>query len=150
MGVILFNLIFQELSQGSELKCSSGDQIWPVFPLSLSFLVLGRNSKPKESYNHSKIWSDNWISPFVKRNRLRFFNVVITFLPSNMEMIGGGLIFYITYKKEIISGIPGWLSGLAPAFGAGCDLGVPGLSPTLGSLHGACLCLCLSICVSHE
>ena len=50
--------------------------------------------------------------------------------------------------------IPGWLSGLAPAFGPGRDPGVPGLTPTLGSLHGACfslcLCLCLSLCVSHE
>ena len=35
------------------------------------------------------------------------------------------------------------------------DLGFPGWSPTLGSLHGAyfsslCLCLCLSFSVSHE
>ena len=43
-------------------------------------------------------------------------------------------------------------------FSSGCDPRDPGLSPTLGSLHGACfslcLCLCLSlslsVCVSHE
>ena len=52
-----------------------------------------------------------------------------------------------------------WFSAV---FSPGCDLGDPGLSPTLGSLHGACfslcLCLCLSLslslsfslCVSHE
>ena len=30
-------------------------------------------------------------------------------------------------------GIPGWLSGLAPAFSPGCDPGIPGSSPTSGS-----------------
>ena len=51
-------------------------------------------------------------------------------------------------------GIPGWLSSLVPAFSPGPDPGVPGSSPTSGSLHGACfslcLCLCLSLSVSHE
>ena len=46
------------------------------------------------------------------------------------------------------SGIPGWLSGLAPAFGPGRDPGVPGSSPTSGSLHGACFSLCLCFCLS--
>ena len=51
--------------------------------------------------------------------------------------------------------MPGWLSSWAPAFGpGGHDPRVPELSPTLGSLHGACfslcLCLCFSLCVSHE
>ena len=49
---------------------------------------------------------------------------------------------------ENITGIPGWLSGLAPAFSSGCDPGDPGSSPTSGSLHGACFSL--SLCVSHE
>ena len=59
-------------------------------------------------------------------------------------------------KNDLVQGIPGWLSGLAPAFGPGRDPGVPGLSPTTGSLHGTCfsfcLCLCFSLflCVSHE
>ena len=39
-------------------------------------------------------------------------------------------------KTQSFAGIPGWLSGLAPAFGPGRDPGVPGSSPTLGSLHG--------------
>ena len=38
--------------------------------------------------------------------------------------------------------MPGWLSGLASAFGSGCDPGVL-WSPTLGSLHGACFSPCL-------
>ena len=46
-------------------------------------------------------------------------------------------------------GIPGWLSGLAPAFGWGRSPGVQGSSPTSGSRDGACfsflLCLCLSV-----
>ena len=45
-------------------------------------------------------------------------------------------------------GIPGWLSGLATAFGPGRDLGVPGWSPTSGSLRGACFSLCLCLCLS--
>ena len=32
------------------------------------------------------------------------------------------------------------------AFGPGCDPGDPGLSPTSGSLHGACFSLCLCLC----
>ena len=47
-----------------------------------------------------------------------------------------------------MTGIPGWLSGLVPAFGPGHDPGVPGSSPASGSLHGACFCLCLCVCVS--
>ena len=33
-------------------------------------------------------------------------------------------------------------------FGLGCDPGVLGSSPTLGSLHGACFSLCLCLCLS--
>ena len=51
------------------------------------------------------------------------------------------------------TGIPGWLSGLAPAFRLERDPGGRGSIPASGSLHGACfsrcLCLCLSLCVSH-
>ena len=43
---------------------------------------------------------------------------------------------------------PEWLSGRASAFGSGRDPGVLGLSPTLGSLHGACFSLCLYVCLS--
>ena len=47
----------------------------------------------------------------------------------------------------LIEEIPGWLSGLAPAFGPRSDPGDLGSSPTPGSLHGACLsfCLCLHL-----
>ena len=56
-----------------------------------------------------------------------------------------------TYKALILRvmlGIPGWLSGLAPVSAPGHDPGVPGSSPTSGSLHGACVCLCLSLSMS--
>ena len=49
---------------------------------------------------------------------------------------------------------PGWLNGWASAFSSGRDPGVLGSSPPSGSLQGACfsLCLCLflSLSVSHE
>ncbi|XP_077762243.1 jupiter microtubule associated homolog 2 isoform X1 [Canis aureus] len=35
--------------------------------------------------------------------------------------------------KPVFSGIPGWRSGLAPAFGSGRDPGDPGSNPTSGS-----------------
>ena len=47
------------------------------------------------------------------------------------------------FHKSKNLGIPGWLSSLVPAFGPGHDPGVPGLSPTSGSLRGACSSLCL-------
>ena len=37
----------------------------------------------------------------------------------------------IDFRK--LEGIPGWRSGLAPAFGPGRDPGDPGLNPTSGS-----------------
>ena len=57
---------------------------------------------------------------------------------------------HLAYKYLISIGAPGWLSGWVSAFGSGHDPRVPGLSPTSGSLWGACLCLSLSLCVSHE
>ena len=50
--------------------------------------------------------------------------------------------------KTTGQGIPGWLSGFAPAFGPGRDPGVQGWSPASGSLHGACFSLCLCLCLS--
>ena len=69
--------------------------------------------------------------------------------------------------KNHLTGIPGWLSGLAPAFGPGHDPGVPGSSPTshIGLLAWSLLLplpvslpfslslslsLCVCVCVSHE
>ena len=40
--------------------------------------------------------------------------------------MSNGHITFNTFKAELM-GIPGWLSGLVPAFGPGCDPGVPGL-----------------------
>uniref|UniRef100_A0A8P0T4F6 MAGUK p55 subfamily member 4 n=2 Tax=Canis lupus familiaris TaxID=9615 RepID=A0A8P0T4F6_CANLF len=50
----------------------------------------------------------------------------------------------MTELKPRVQGIPGWLSGLAPAFGPGHDPGVPGSSPMSVSRLGACFSLCLS------
>ena len=59
---------------------------------------------------------------------------------------------WFEFDETLTLGIPGWLSGLAPAFSPGHDPRVLGSSPTWGSLHGAyfslCLCLCLSLYVS--
>ena len=56
--------------------------------------------------------------------------------------------------KKTAVGAPGWLSGWVPAFGSGHDPGILGSSPASGSFYGACfsLCLCLrlSLWVSHE
>ena len=61
-------------------------------------------------------------------------------------------------SKTILEGIPGWRSGLAPAFGPGRDLGDPGSSPTSGSQcmeppsPSACVSasLSLSLCDYHK
>ena len=56
--------------------------------------------------------------------------------------------------RMIQEGIPGWRSGLAPAFGPGCDLGEPGSSPTSGSRcmepasPSACVSASLSLSVT--
>ena len=77
---------------------------------------------------------------------------------------GGGVKELVKIRKVVWCGMPGWLSGLALAFGPARDPGDQGSSPTFGSLQGACfslcLCLCLSLsislslsfslCVSHE
>ena len=57
--------------------------------------------------------------------------------------------------KMLIPGIPGWLRGLAPAFGPGRDPGVLGSSPALGSLHepaspSACVSASLSVSLMNE
>ena len=62
------------------------------------------------------------------------------------EVLGKGSA--VERNKIHIVGIPGWLSGLVPAFGPGHDPGVPGSNPTSGSLDGACFSLCLCLCLS--
>ena len=54
-------------------------------------------------------------------------------------------------SKEIESGIPGWRSGLAPAFGPGSDPGDPGSNPTSGSrcMEPASPSACVSASLSH-
>ena len=52
--------------------------------------------------------------------------------------------------RTILLGIPGWRSGLAPAFGPGRDPGDPGSNPTSGSrcMEPASLSLSLSLWLS--
>ena len=63
---------------------------------------------------------------------------------SFFQLLTGGSV---TLPK-VKTGIPGWLIGLAPAFGPGRDPGVLGSSPTSDSWHGACFSLCLYLCLS--
>ena len=49
--------------------------------------------------------------------------------------------------------MPGWLSGLAPAFSPECDPGVPGWVPHRAPCMGLASlsdCVSASFCVSHE
>ena len=61
-----------------------------------------------------------------------------------------------TKLKKLIPGIPGWRSGLAPAFGPGRDPGDPGSNPTSGSRcmeptsPSACVSASLSLCDYHK
>ena len=58
------------------------------------------------------------------------------------------------FLKNRDSGIPGWPSGLAPAFGPGRNPGDPGSNPTSGSrcmepaYPSACVSASLSVCVT--
>ena len=60
--------------------------------------------------------------------------------------------------KNTLDGIPGWRSGLVPAFGLGRDPGDPGSNPTSGSQcmepasPSACVfaSLSLSLCDYHK
>ena len=64
---------------------------------------------------------------------------------------GGGVEIQFKKKKR---GIPGWRSGLAPAFGPGHDPGDPGSNPTSGSRcmepasPSACVSASLSLSLS--
>ena len=63
------------------------------------------------------------------------------------------LYVYIFFTIKYWRGIPGWRSGLAPAFGPGRDPGDPGSNPTSGSRcmepasPSACVSASLSLCV---
>ena len=51
----------------------------------------------------------------------------------------------LSFKIEFrAAGVAHWFSA---AFGLGRDPGDPGMSPMLGSLHGACFSLCLCLCL---
>ena len=57
------------------------------------------------------------------------------------------------FKDCIYLGIPGWLSGLVPASGPGCDSGDLGSSPASGSLLlplPVSLPLCLSVSLINK
>ena len=59
------------------------------------------------------------------------------------------ILILFCFIKDFISGTPGWPSGRASAFDSGHNPRVPGSSPILISLHGACSPSApLSLCVS--
>ena len=65
-----------------------------------------------------------------------------------------GMQGWFNSHKAINVGIPGWRSGLAPAFGPGQDPEDPGSNPTLGSRcmepasPSSCVYASLSLCLS--
>ena len=75
-------------------------------------------------------------------NREVIPNMKLLYLRLGTEYIFGIGEYCFNHKIPHIWGIPGWLSGFAPAFGPGRDPGVLGSSPTSGSWHGACFSLC--------
>ena len=72
--------------------------------------------------------------------RLGLWPGVIPALPSQRTQAG-----LPRRQKVIVSGQLGGLGGGASASGPGRDPGVPGSSSASGSLHGACISLCLCL-----
>ena len=116
--------------------------------------------------NISSTWAP---SKFLEYAKLYINSEPLSFLFLCIEHISPGFLpdcllfnFYLTPEKHVCAtpstvshfGATGWLSGWASAFGSGHDPGVLGSSPASGSLQGTrfslSLCLCLSLCVSHE
>ena len=70
--------------------------------------------------------------------------------------LGGSKYHHRCPYKDAIIGIPGWCSGLAPAFGPGHDPGDAGSNPTLGSRclepasPSAYVSASLSVCDYHK
>ena len=90
----------------------------------------------------SDILKLKWISlPYIV-----FFSLTL----GNLHSLKNGLN---TVLNSLI-GTPGWLSDWTSAFSSSGDPRVLELSPASGSLQGACfspcLCVCLSLSVSHE
>ena len=101
-----------------------------------------------------------WSYYYVKDSSLRFFpcfnwhwNTV-----NSLEDKCQGNKCYALLILNALAGIPGWRSGLAPAFGPGRDPGDPGSNPTSGSRcmepasPSACVSasLSLSLCDYHK
>ena len=134
------------------LKCS--DHVIPL--LKIRFLYL--------EYNLNSLWLTKfcmfWLLrfqflPFFALASVPWAHWVFHFLEHGELFITHGLctcyfplLLYSCLFKCYFLGIPGWLSSLVPAFRLGCDPGVPGSSPMLGSLHGACFSLCQCLCLS--
>ena len=56
--------------------------------------------------------------------------------------------YQILYQLRFSFGVAWVAQWFSAVFRPGCDPGVPGLSPTLGSLCRACFALCLCLCLS--
>ena len=130
--------------------------------------------KFKDVLCNIKIWLDVlyfiWQTYLASKNNLKswlivtqLFSKTVLLIPilSESYYVIFILIVWCT-DSFIISnlGIPGWRSGLAPAFGPGRDPGDPGWNPMSGSrcMEPAspsayvclCLCLSLSLCAYHK
>ena len=98
---------------------------------------------------HISLFQGHWAearSSTVKHIRLLAQNTEE--INSHICCPGTTFLSRFTPHQNSKTGTPVWLSGLAPAFGPRHDPGVPGSSPTSGSLHGACFSLCLCLCLS--
>ena len=69
----------------------------------------------------------------------------------NVHSKGAVIIKTVNYLITPETGIPGWRSGLAPAFGPGRDPEDSGSNPTLGSrcMEPASPSACVSASLSH-
>ena len=60
-----------------------------------------------------------------------------------------------TFLESLVGGVPGWLRGLAPAFGPGLDPGAPGSSPRRApgmepAAPSSCVSASLALYVYHK
>ena len=83
-----------------------------------------------------------------------FYGLYVLFPLLNLldtgRQVQAQICMYSAAYKITGQGTPGWLSGLAPAFGPGRDPGVPGSRPASGSPHGASsssACVSAALCV---
>ena len=74
-------------------------------------------------------------NPKIKSHMLSLIGLVqsVEHVTLDLGVVSSSPTLGVEIIKNKILGIPGWRSGLAPAFGPGRDLGDPGSNPTSGS-----------------